>query len=216
MGAQFNYAATEPACASSSDCPKDQDKCPDSSPCYGACSNGRCDGWVTWAMKDEAKNAFPPGWELIKQGEVFSGNKAAGAEDRDNIKLYKFTATNECVFTFEGSNIEKNGGIQYDLGRFTGHGAGNMVTWCGKKNLHRGVGRAVDHHSLRGVRGLQAGVGRVPEGHLRRTLAWRSSVRHVDALGKQRRRRFFRHQLLDQVTVVAVRKRCSLLCRDKK
>ena len=137
--AQFNYAATEPACASSSDCPKDQDKCPDSSPCYGACSNGRCDGWVTWAMKDEAKNAFPPGWELIKQGEVFSGNKAAGAEDRDNIKLYKFTATNECVFTFEGSNIEKNGGIQYDLGRFTGHGAGNMVTWCGKKNLHRGV-----------------------------------------------------------------------------
>lgn len=123
--AQFNYATTEPVCDQQFGCPEDD-----------ACSNGRCDGWVTKEMKDGKKDAFPPGWELIKQGEVFSGSAAV---DRDNLKLYKFTATNECVFTFEGSNIETNGGRFYDLGRFTGHGAGNMVTWCGKKNLHRGV-----------------------------------------------------------------------------
>lgn len=122
--AQLNYAPTADACNSDSDCET-------------ACVNGRCNGYATWKVND----AFPPGWELIKQGFVESGRSDIVREvkDIDDIKLFKKAATDECVFTFEGSNIETEGGQQYDLGRFTGPGAGDMVTWCGKDNLHRGV-----------------------------------------------------------------------------
>lgn len=122
--AQMNYAHTMPDCAEDSDC-------------TGQCHWGKCDGWVTNQMQNGERYAIPTGWELVKQGEVSSGD--AVAQDRDNIKLYKLVATNECVFTFEGSNIDTHGGRIYDLGRFALPGARDMVTWCGKDNLHRGV-----------------------------------------------------------------------------
>lgn len=131
--AQMNHDHTMPDCTDDSDC----NDCADDVGCTGQCHWGKCDGWVTNAMQNDGRYAIPTGWELVNQGEVWSG--VEGSRDRDNIKLYKLVATNECVFTFEGSNINKWGGLWYDLGRFALPGAHDMVTWCGKDNLHRGT-----------------------------------------------------------------------------